>query len=157
MRAKTAQATRMLIYVMTIVIVGLVLVFGYRAIAAITNTGEKASLLTFKNDFTNAVAQGSSYGRIGVQDFVVGGGYKQLCLASLDAPELAFSHQLVRDAIRSGTADNAFLTTDSIIEPFTVNRVDVEGGGQCFPVQNGRVRLRFEGKGDRTKVMFAAE
>ena len=155
MRIKKAQATRMLVMVMTVVIVGLVLVFGYRAITSITVSGEKATLIKFKNEFINAVDQGSSYGRVAIQDFSVGGEYKRMCLAGIGASPGAFTNALVKDALASGTSNNAFLLTDSTIEPFEVKKMEIEGGGQCFSIDSGKVKLRFEGKGDRTKISLA--
>ncbi len=155
MHSSKAQANRILIYVMTIVIVGMVLLFGYKAILSLSTVGEKTGLLKFKNEFTNAVEQGASYGRIAILDFAVGGEYRQLCLAGVGATEASFQHSLVKDALRSNAADNAFLVADATIEPFTVGKLEIENGGQCFSIASGMLKLRLEGKGDRTKVTIA--
>lgn len=156
MHQNRGQATRIFIYVLTLVVVALVLLFGYRAISAITSTGEKATLIKFKTEFTNTVEEGSSFGRIAVRDFAISSEYTQLCLAGIGAAEGAFTHPLVRDAIRSGTDNNVFLVTEATVEPFKVDILQVDGGGGCFPIQSGRIKMRFEGKGDRTAVSFTA-
>jgi purine-cytosine permease-like protein len=56
MRAAKAQIqSQVLVYILAVVIMAMVLVFGYRAVDGMKKQAEVAQLLTFRSDITNNI------------------------------------------------------------------------------------------------------
>ncbi len=163
MASRRGQAEHVFLYILTIVVIGLIVLFGYKAIASLLEIGGTAQKVRFQKDFQNAVAQGRSYGRITTHTFAVGEEYTKLCMIDENAIDRAGSlagsnvqNPLIVDSVESGTPENAFLVKeDGTIEPYTVEPLEVTYGGLCVPVSSGKARIRFEGLGNRIKVSVA--
>ncbi len=164
MIAKRGQAQHVFIYILTIVIVGLIILFGYKAIANLLEVGDTAQKVRFQKDFQNAVAQGRSYGRATMHAFAVSDEYTHICMIDQDAIGQAGSlagsnvrnHPLIIDSVESSAPENAFLVKkDGTIEPYLVETLEVARGGLCVPVALGKARMRFEGLGNLVKVSAA--
>ncbi len=163
MSSKRGQAEHAFLYILTIVVVGLIILFGYKAIVNLLDVGSTAQKVRFQKDFQNAVSQGKSYGRITTHTFAVGDEYTHVCLIDADAIDQAGSlagsnvdNWLIKDSVESGAPENAFLVEDGgTIEPYIVEALEVVGGGLCVPVASGKADIRFEGLGDRVKVSAA--
>ena len=52
---KRGIALQPFIYIFTIIVIAFIFLFGYKVIIGVKETGEQATYLTFKNDFTKAV------------------------------------------------------------------------------------------------------
>lgn len=153
----------MFMYIMTIVVIGLIILFGYKAIGNLMEVGDTASKVRFQKDFQNSVAQGRSYGRITTHTFAVGDDYSHVCMIDRRAfktdilsASRTVKNPLIRDSVETGAPENAFLVLeDGTLEPYEVEDLEVDEGGLCVQVSSGRVRMRFEGKGNRVKVSEA--
>lgn len=160
MISKRSQAEHIFLYILTIVIIGLIVIFGYKAIANLLEVGGTAQKVRFQKDFQNAVAQGRSYGRITTHTFAVGDEYSQICMIDAGAIGRAGSlvgsnvkHPLIINSVEGDVPENSFLVKkDGTIEPYTVETLEAAGGGLCAPVLSGKAQIRFEGMGDRVKV-----
>ncbi|PIN86736.1 hypothetical protein COV19_03300 [Candidatus Woesearchaeota archaeon CG10_big_fil_rev_8_21_14_0_10_44_13] len=160
---KKAQAEKIFMYAVALIIVGMILLFGYKAIAKLTKTSESATMAKFKNEIRNKIDIGSAYGRISTEDFETAVKYKSICfIAERDAKnlnkEFMGDYPLAADVAES--EDNAFLYDGQTIEPFKVDPFEVDENSAdaygpdaiCIPIVNGRFSLRLEGLGDRTLI-----
>lgn len=163
MKSKRGQAERVFLYIMTIVVVGLIILFGYKAIGNLLEVGATATKVQFQKDFQNSIAQGRSYGRITTHTFSVGDEYSHVCMIDKSAfrtdilsASRTVLNPLIRDSVQTGAPENAFLVLeDGTLEPYEVEDLEVNEGGLCVKVSSGKVRMRFEGKGNRVKVSVA--
>ena len=158
MKFKRGQAARIFMYVLTIVVVGFVLLFGYKAISSLGKSAEAAGLAKFKNDMKNDIDIDSSYGTKKIHTYYLDEKYDFICFLSVkdlgalspNAATLIAAYPLIEASV--GSADNAFLVDDNVVDPFGVGEMEIEGGFNCSRVVNGEIRLRYEGKGDRTVI-----
>lgn len=163
-RGKKAQAEKIFMYAVALIIVGMILLFGYKAIAKLTQTSESATMAKFKNEIRNKIDTGSSYGRISTEDFETSVKYKAICFIAEKNPanlnkEFKSDYPLAADVAES--EDNAFLYDGTTIDPFKVDLFNVDDNPDtnnyapdalCVPINNGRFSLRLEGLGDRTLI-----
>lgn len=163
--AKKAQAEKVFMYAVALIIVAMTLLFGYKAISKVTSTSEKATLAKFKNEIRNKIDVGSAYGRISTEDFETPTNYKAICFVAEKNPnnlnkEFLGDYPLGRDVAES--EDNAFLyiNPSSPIDPFKVDPFEIDEKSEgaygpdalCVKINNGRFSLRLEGLGDRTLI-----
>ncbi len=171
---KKAQAQDILIYALTSIIVILVLFFGYKAIKGLGTAQEEAVKVKLKTDLKNAIDEGSSYGKKSTPELEVPTEYRELCFMNINSknmlnfiPPEALTELNKRPLIKEsiGGKDNAFLVKeDGNIDPFEVGKIEIwlnndnlNDGFVCFDVEENTVKIRIEGKGDRTIVRKAAE
>lgn len=71
---------QILIYIMGLIIISLVVVFGYRAIKDFMKKSDDMAFIDFKTKLTNAVEEMSSdYGSVKTRDFVLPKEYSKIC------------------------------------------------------------------------------
>lgn len=157
---KRSQANQVFIYILSVIIIGIILLFGYRAISQFGEKAEQVSYIKFKTDIQSIVrTMSSDYGSVKREEFIVGSVYKQICFVDSDATVSTLSddiHPVIKDMVGSGVDKNTFLMTDSIEESFNVGKLEVDDDGPdsfiCINSINGRIKVEFEGLGDRTKI-----
>ena len=141
------------IYILTVVIIGMVLLFGGKAILDFIQKGEEVAFIKFKTDLTSIVDSiGPDYQSIVRETLTIGRDYQQVCF--IDSTPINSPYPTMNSVVGSGTGENTFLVTTDVVEKFDVGSIDVDppSGWACFPVTNGKVRLQFEGMGNRTKI-----
>lgn len=155
MPKKSQLQSETLVYALAIVIVGVVLVLGYRFITTSSSRGEQVSQIQLKNSIQNSVSTLSSdYGSVKVKTFNVPTKYNELCFTSTkNSNELpkAFveKNPIAADAVETGK--NAFLLGDDF-DSFTVGDLKLPNKVTCIPAVNGKISLKIEGKGDSSLV-----
>ena len=149
------------IYVLTIVLVSFILVYGYNAIQNFRDRAEKVSCLKFKNDLSNAVKIISSdFGSVKRKDIDLCAGYTQVCFVETFDE---FNRQnpqgniipidpIVKDNILSNTGRNVFLIQDLAKDSFYIGNISIEPDVLCVKVLNNKISLRLEGKGDHASI-----
>lgn len=174
MQSKRGQVTKVFFYVIMVLIVGLVLLLGYRGIGALLETGEETGLIEFKGDIKSAIKKGASYGRISTYDFNTGSDYERLCFIDRGAFAGAGSlpvddaPPLVADAVKTTRINNepqddnnVFLLRGDEIQPILTDPIelDPQGGGagqtafKCFNLSSGRISIKMRGQGDATEII----
>ena len=160
-RSKRGQASSVFIYVITLVIVAMVLVFGYKAIAKVIQTSDKATMAKFQNELRKAIDSGSSYGKISTENFETPVEYKSICFVTENAAnDINFERAYPLGAEVASSEDNAFLYNGKTVLPFKVDPFEIDEGSEgafsnnalCANISNGRFSLRLEGLGDRTLI-----
>ena len=161
---KTSQIHgQIFIYILTLVLVSFILVYGYNAIKNVQTNAHKISCLKFWNDLRNAVEIVSSdFGRIKKEDIEVCVPYKKVCfLETYDFKNVVKSNprsnvpidQIMKDNIKSETGKNVFLVDQVSKEWFYAGNISINPQSttvdvMCLNAINGRISLKLEGKGD---------
>jgi hypothetical protein len=171
MNNKRGQATQVFFYVIMVLIVGLVLLLGYKGIGALLETGEETGLIEFRNDIQSAVKKGASYGRISTFDFNTGSDYEQMCFIDRDALKksglnIDDAPPLVADAVKTSREsedeqddNNVFLLRGDEIQPILTDPLEMDDAVtgdtsfKCFELSSGRISMKFRGRGDATIVL----
>ena len=150
---KSAQLySQIFVYVLTIILISFILVYGYNAVQNFKTRAEQVSCLKFKNDLINAVESISSdFGSVKRKELQLCNGYVQVCFVetfeSLNMPQNI--DPFIKGEILSGTGNNVFLINIGAPERFKVGKISVNPDVLCIKAVNNKVSLRLEGKGNR--------
>ena len=155
---KAQISGQIFIYVLAIIIAGLILLYGYRAIGTITKTGEEVALIDFKNQLEGDIEKlATDYGAIKTKSYILPSGTETICFVDSDAKTTATDYQIINDIVASGARQNIFLIPLLNIQIYAEGlKVDESGSKSlCLTNQRGRITLRLEGRGDGTLVTEA--
>jgi hypothetical protein len=156
MKKKAQAHSQIFIYILSIIIVAVILIYGYKAISHFQTKADQVSMVKFKTDLESIIRiVGPDYGSVKRDEFIVGNDYKQLCLVDSDITDgntLTGAHPIIKDIVSSGSGENAFLMSDKIEEKFNIGKIEISTNILCISVTRGRIRMEFEGKGDRTEI-----
>lgn len=138
-------------YILTIVLMSFILVYGYNTIVDFKDRIEKGACLKLKTDLKNEFESiTSDYGTVKRKSFQLCGGYTDICFVeNFENPVLQGKIDLIiKDSVLSGTGMNAFLMKDIAKESFYVGKISVEPDVLCIKAIGNTVNLRLEGKGN---------
>ncbi|MBW3003963.1 hypothetical protein KY328_05420 [Candidatus Woesearchaeota archaeon] len=148
---KAQMQTHLLIYIVAIVLVALILIFGYRAVRTFIERGQEAEFVTLRSDLQRTVnSVAVSFGDVRIEDYSFPPKYSKVCLLSTanmaQPPQslLELEHPLIYSAVAAGSESNMFLV-DKVGEPFAdIGNIKVQNDFQCFELVDGKLRLRFD-------------
>jgi len=163
---KAQIQTQVFVYVLSLIIIGAVLLYGYSAISTMRDKGEEIDLISFKTDITREISKMSSdYGSANIITLKVPAGFEQICFIDLNkapAAGLMNSQPLVYESWADSTA-NVFLIKD-LAEEFHLVHEDSEylieinsPGYVCIPVRNNHIDIRLEGIGGKALLSESNE
>ena len=171
---KKAQiAGQIFIYIIAIVVVGLIIAYGYSAIKGFSEKGEQVEYITLKTSIENSIKSiASDYGSIKRPDISVPGKYEMVCfvdtsisgsedgLAAIEASSLCtgvgddrFPQPIVCSGWKNGR-NNVYLVPDGT-DSFDVGDIEIFNEGRhfiCLNVVNNKIHLQLTGKGDRVEI-----
>jgi len=151
MISNKAQTQQVFVYILTVVIVGLIFVFGFRAVNYFLDKGDQVSYIKFKTDIEDKVRiLGPKYGTIDRAEFFIGGDFTEICFVD-DSP-IYSTHNIMNTLVNSGIEENMFLFAGESPEKEYIGRIEVSGDYFCTNIIQGKLRLQFEGKGNRTLI-----
>lgn len=157
---KSQLYSQVFIYVLSIVLISFILVYGYNAVHNFKKRAEQVSCLKLKNDLRNAVESIiSDFGSIKRKDLQLCAGYTQACfvetfkqLKDIKYPKFNINPDdpIIKDRIASGEWKNVFLLDNIAKESFYIGNISIDAGFDvlCLNASNNKISLRLEGKGD---------
>ena len=140
------------VYVLTIILISLILVYGYKSIQDFKNRAEQVACFKFKNDLQNTVESAlSDYGIIKRKDIQLCNNYNMVCFVEtyeiINLPNDI--DPIIKDSIKSNTGRNVFLVKNIARESFYAGKISVEPEDVlCINATNNQITLRFEGFGN---------
>jgi len=151
-----SQVGQIFIYVITIVLVGFLLFYGYSAISGFKDKADQVSYIQFKNSLQNTAEVISlDYGSVKVKDFILPDGIVKLCIVK-NFPELPTlsntNYPIIEDSVNSKVNKNVFLIGDNLEDSFNVEKIFLEDDMKCLDVISGKLKLKLEGRGDHTII-----
>jgi len=149
------------IYILTLIITGMILLYGYNAITGISKRAEQVELVKFKNDLKEDFETISfDYGSVKTMSYHVPSNVNSICFCQ--SGEYPYFHSisqdinpLVRDVVVSNMKDNVFIIVDDVPESMIIGKIKVEGSNNkvvCINTETGVLKLRLEGLGDGVSV-----
>ena len=148
---KSQLHSQIFIYILTIIIISLVFIYGYNAIVNFKNRAEQVACLKFQNDLKNAVESTSGdFGSVRKKDLQVCGNNRLVCFVeSFDNPSLpAGTDPIIKDSVNSNTGRNVFLIEKIAQQSFYAGVISVEPDVLCVRSVENKISLRLESKGD---------
>ena len=161
MRKKAQNVGQVMVYLLTVVIMGAILLFGYRSIMDFKGRTDKISMVDFQKKLESSVMTITpEYGTLKRKTFILSTDFKEACIATNYGnpsfnPELFEDYPVIEDAvIDSETGKNIFLVTNDnqVSESFSIGNTMVNGNFRCFQVIEGKLSISIEGKGDHVVI-----
>lgn len=157
---RKGQMQQVFIYLMTMIIVGLIILIGYKAIGGLINKGCDVEVNTFQKTLESYIVKHSSYGSMHKETLNVPCSYRQICF--VDTDDIINSNYkdnsdnlIIESSVKSGIEQNIFLVSDKVTVPFGFMEkiiVGTEDIAYCINNTNGKFYMRFEGLGRRTNI-----
>jgi len=147
------------IYILAIIIAGLIILYGYRAIAGFRTKAEEIALINFKTSVENDIESiAGSYGSVRMQTYDLPSSAREVCFVNASAFRYpgAFNmpgYPIINNSVRSGSKQNIFLVPMAEI-PISVENMEVNDTDEylCINSTRGKITIRLEGLGNRTKI-----
>lgn len=154
---KSQLYSQIFIYVLTIVLISLILVYGYNAVRNFKERGEQVCKLKLKNELQNSIKSISSdFGTVRRKDIQLCENYNEVCFVETfekidnkrnPLSNVPITDPIIIDSINSYTNKNTFLVDKIAKESFYAGNISVELDVLCIEAKNNRLSLRLEGKG----------
>ncbi len=160
-------AGQIFVYVLAIVVVGLIIAYGYSAIKDFTEKGEQVEYVTLQKGLENSVkAITSDYGSVNRPDVNVPGKYEMICLVDKDrasdaegtalcteVPGQEGLYQPIACAGWQAGRNNVFLIPDGS-DAFDVGDIVIKDNRPfiCIDVVNNQANIQLKGLGDKVEV-----
>ena len=148
---KSQIYSQVFVYVLAMLLVSMILVFGYKAISSFRDRTEKVACLKLKNDMTNAVDSIlGDYGTIKKKQFDACSNYNQICFVeSHDEVNLPNNvDPIIKDSILDKTGNNVFLVNKIAEESFNIGKISVTPDVMCLKTRDNKITIAMEGKGN---------
>ena len=154
---RKGQISQVFIYVTTLLIVALVLFYGYRAISTFKERADQVSFIQMKNDIENAIESISvDYGSVKTREISLPIDVREVCIVSSypGLPDLSGTqYPLIEDSVNSRVMKNIFLIgQQNAGESFYVEKIYIEDDILCVPSISNKLVLKMEGMGNHAVV-----
>ncbi len=163
MRTTRSQIqSEVFLYILGAIILSLIILFGYRAVRDLINTGNQVQITSLEADLSSKVREIST-SIYTVRRLQVGipSGYTEVCFVDSDAigagRTLPDAPPLVRTSVETKIRKNVFLVPPGSVS-FDAGEIEVSRVTtpptyfDCIPVSGGIIILRLEGLGNRTRI-----
>jgi hypothetical protein len=145
------------IYLLTLIITGMILLFGYNAITDLSKKAEQVEFIQFKNDLKQDFeTMSSNYGDADTITYNAPSKVKEICFYQ-GGEDVNFSlpddlNPLIKGELEDKTGNNAFLVMgNGIPDPMKLSRIEINNSNYdilCIEINNNRLKLRLESLGD---------
>ncbi len=144
------------IYILAIIIAGLIILYGYKAIIGFRHKAEEIALINFKTSIENDIAKiATSYGSVKIKEYDLPSSAKEVCfISSSKLGDTTFSmpdYPIIENSIKSKARQNIFLIPMAEI-PIYVENMEVENTFFCITPSRGKITIKLEGLGNRTLI-----
>ena len=120
-----SQAQQIFIYILAIILIGVIFIYGYKSINYFINKEKQISQLKFQRDIQSVVdIMSTDYGSVKRESFPLGGNYQQVCFVSSEAigdiTKITASpiNEIIKTSVEAGVQKNTFLLTTTVKESF---------------------------------------
>jgi len=159
-------AGQIFIYILALVIVSLIVIYGYKAVRDLHSKSGRVALIEFTTDIQNTLERMSTdYGSVMKKTMAVPSGFDAVCFIDTAEGPGDTQYRLVDDSWRSGAQANVFLVSKNTVEPIFAGDKDtgasylsVDDEGEkflCLESVNGRVEFAIRGMGNKAEVTRA--
>lgn len=155
------------IYIMTILLISFILIYGYNAITNFKGRTEQIASLKLQEDLKNSVRSITpDFGSAVKKEIDIGGASEICFVESYRTFPRNFAvnnfgvaaDPIIADSIQSQSDKNVFLIGKSSLNSFYVGKISVDPSTSvtfnvlCMKSLNGKVALKLEGRGDHALI-----
>lgn len=153
---KKAQASNVIMYVLVIVVVAFILIFGFRAITKIIHQTSEIDLSNLMLTMQKDIKADSGYGIQRTHEYSVPMKVEEICFVNKSIPdsmpEEYEDYPLIWDSwADENVKENVFPMPEG--RPFQVFDLEIGSPGiLCIDNPSGTIKIRTRGLGDKTRV-----
>lgn len=156
--------SHILVYALTIAIVGIVIVMGYRFISQSGKVMDKSELLQFKSKLASDIKViGNDYGAFKKITYTLPKNLQEVCFADISkksdilSSKLIEFYPIIKDSISSNEGDNVFFIGEWDEQSFSIPNAAINHYPfmNCFHQDKGRIEIGIEGLGGGNSLILA--
>ena len=146
-----------LMYVLSIFIISLIIIMGYKYISSLKNTQQSSSLVIFKNNLKNDILKiKKDYGALSKKEYNLPEGVEEICFVDKRGNNPLFcrgcqkstDYRDMIEIISNNASSNIFLLDESVKNTFRVENIRIGCCAfKCFKAGNRKLKLTIEGDG----------
>ena len=166
LKNKKAQiSSQVFIYVLAVVMIGLLLFIGVKAISTLITKFQNVNTESFKSGFQSDVETvARQYGSVKKVELDLAGKYDQICFVDAMDENNMFNfdvsvveNALIKSSVISGAKENVFLMKKGVWDDkFTAEKLDVELDYLCLE-NEGKLEVWLKGTGKTTLLYIQNE
>ena len=144
-----------LVFLLTVIIVAFLSVYGYTQIVKIRDAERKTDYIVFETGLASIVETSTDYGNVVVEEFVIPAGYKELCFVDLsNVNPINIPNKIIRNSVDDGVKKNVFLIAENNFESSYVEGFQLSHPPfySCIQPKARQVKLMLEGLGDSVVI-----
>lgn len=160
---RKAQLNQVFTIIATLLIAGVIIVVGGKAIFGVTKSKCTSDFVTFQNDITQALKDNNNYGSVTGEEYRTPCKYTTVCFVNTkslgetidDFPEQINSDSqfLIKNSVEAGTEQNIFLISADETKPAGyAPQLELEGDILCIPSKAGAFKMVMYGQGRTTLI-----
>lgn len=164
---KSQAQTQIFIYILALVIVSLILLYGYNSIKKLREQTSAIEHIQFKTDLETSIERiNFEFGTVEKKSFIIPGSFKQVCFLELERVGdisdenktiIRTNYPIIGDIIDSiigdvGVKENIFLVKSITEESFFIDNISPDGIFHCFNITRGRLNLKLEALGKKVRI-----
>ncbi|MBW2989102.1 hypothetical protein KY358_02155 [Candidatus Woesearchaeota archaeon] len=151
----------MFVYLISLFVLAMVLLFGYKAMGSAQRKKDQALLIRFKSQLTSDIrALKGDYGSLRTKFYDLPSGFDELCFVDLQDVDTSYilEKPLIKDSVTSGINENIFLIGKGRIENIFVEGLALTNFPYfvCLRPNSGRIKLKIEGSGDKASIKITS-
>lgn len=162
--AKAEVQNLVFVFILALLVIALVMLFGFKAIRDLMVKSTEADFIRFKTALERDIsAITTEAGSSELLDLKLPAGYKQICFIDDDlianygsgaTLEDFDRNPLIENSVKSGVQKNTFLVKDKAsVETFYTGKIDVANQkALCIEASSGKVTFRITGKGNHVEI-----
>jgi len=173
--------SQVLVYILAVIIMAMILIFGYKALIDMKDRARMAQLIQFRSELKSEITSiGLDYGTSKLESFRPPADYRQVCFVNLDHTyegvndallqveedlaqvEYIRGRAIIKDGVRDMVSNglvrkNMFLCPPCSDQEYVGNITILDKDGadtafRCFGLSQGTLTLRISGLGDRAEI-----
>lgn len=162
---KAEVPAQIMTYVLASILFVLIMIFGYNTVTSMRTSAEAVSVVNFKSQIESDIHKmAMESGRtIRTYSYASPGNFREVCFVNSkyieDKDKITegdcANKELVVNSVEQGVPNNMFFFPG--IMSYDIGTIETDYGCICLPVKSGKVNVRFQGKGDRAKILPVAE
>ena len=164
MRKRGQLSSETIVYALTIVIVAVILIMGYKYLSSAKKAMDKGELLQFRNKLaSDAKSIGKEYGTYKKIIYSVPRNLEEVCFVDLSkkedilASKLISFYPLVKDSLNSNLGRNIFFVGNTELQSFNIENLELNHYPfmNCFHQKNNKMNIGIEGLGGGKFLILA--
>ncbi|MBS3114782.1 hypothetical protein J4448_06810 [Candidatus Woesearchaeota archaeon] len=163
MQKRGQISSEILVYALTVVILGVILVMGYKYFSSSKNLMDKGELVQLQSRLAaDAATIGKDHGRYKKISYPVPQNLDEVCIADLNQKDKILSsklisfYPLIQDSLNSGANKNVFFIGATEQNSYYTQGIQINHYPHinCFKSKNNKVELGLEGLGGGTSLIL---